>query len=58
MKEAATTFLMQIPDCRKWRAQQRALKREQRHAKFQPNGKREVARRARQIERGQLRVSA
>lgn len=42
----------------KWRQRERAAKRERKHAAFRPNGKREVARRRRQIACGQLRVSA
>jgi hypothetical protein len=46
---------------RKRRQMQRAAKREEKHAAFHVaglNGKQAVARRQRQIERGQLRVSA
>lgn len=40
------------------RKQERAAKREVKHASFHPNGSREVERRRRQIAVGQLRVSA
>jgi hypothetical protein len=35
----------------------RALKRDQKQASYKPNGKREVARRLRQIAAGQLKVT-